>query len=286
MSFDAAKLPAALYIVATPIGNFSDITLRALEVLKGVDLIAAEDTRHSAGLLQHFGITTPLTAVHDFSRPADLLALVRQLEDGRSVALVSDAGTPTISDPGFELVNLARSRQLPVVPVPGASALLAALCVAGLPTNRFLFEGFLPAKAAARRQRLEILSRLDCTWVCFESTHRIMATLTDMEEILSGRRMCLARELTKKFEMIHVDVPAGCIDHLQADPVRQKGEFALVVAAQPAMAAADSIMAEGLRVLDILLPELSIKQAATLSARIAGAPRNALYSAALERKPG
>ena len=284
MTAPETSLQKALYVVATPIGNFSDISLRALEVLKGVDLIAAEDTRHSAKLLQHFGIHTPLRALHDFSSEAELLSLVGLLEAGKSIALVSDAGTPTISDPGYELVNMARSRALPVVPVPGASALLAALSAAGLPTNRFLFEGFLPAKPEARKLRLQSLAELDCTWVCFESTHRIMACLADIAGIMADRPLCLARELTKKFETIHVDTAAGCLAYLSADPVRQKGEFVLVVAGQDKQVTEGVALAEGLRVLDILLPEMPVRQAAALSARISGARRNALYSAALDRK--
>lgn len=276
---------ATLYVVATPIGNLADITLRALEVLRTVSCIAAEDTRHSAVLLQHHGITTPMRALHDFSSRAAVTALVKRLQAGDSVALIADAGTPTISDPGYTLVNAARAAGFPVVPIPGPSALIAALSVAGLPTQGFCFEGFLPARNAARRDRLSVLAPFSGVRVFYESPHRIEAMLEDVVDILGGDRpACIARELTKRFETILSDTAAGCLAYVRAEPVHRKGEFVVLVGAESQEARQTRVLNQGVAVLTELLPAMPVRAAADLAARLTGAPRNALYAAALARR--
>tara|TARA_R110000751_G_scaffold78101_8_gene157509 strand:- start:107 stop:961 length:855 start_codon:yes stop_codon:yes gene_type:complete len=272
-----------LFVVATPIGNLQDITPRALEVLRSVALIAAEDTRHSARLMQHFGIGTPMTACHDHNERGKGERLVARLLAGDDLALISDAGTPLISDPGYHLVRQAREAGVRVSPLPGACALIAALCAAGLPSDRFAFEGFLPAKSHGRRQRLEGLAAEQRTWMVYEAPHRLLECLDDMREILGPeRRVVLARELTKTFETLRSAPVAELADWVRGDSNQQRGECVLVVegAAAPV---ADEVSAEAMRVLDALLQELPVKQAARLAAQITGGRKNHLYQLALQR---
>lgn len=283
----ATERPAAsLYIVATPIGNLGDMTSRAVEVLRNVDLIAAEDTRHSARLLQHFGIATRMTAYHDFSDDARVESLLAQLQAGQSIALISDAGTPLISDPGYRLVQRARELSLSVVPVPGVSALTAALSAAGLPSDRFVFEGFPPAKRAARLAYFTALAAEPRTLVFYESPHRIVDSLDDMAQAFGAERLAVVcRELTKTFETIHQDALEGLQRWVRADENQQRGEFVVLIHGAPAQDA-EALDPEVLRVLDILLEELSVKQAASLAARITGLKKNQLYGLALARTAG
>jgi len=273
-----------LYVVATPIGNLQDISARALDVLGSVSLVAAEDTRHSRKLLAHYGIGTTLQSVHEHNEREVTGRLVQRLTAGADIALISDAGTPLISDPGFHLVRTARAAAIRVVPVPGPSALIAALSVAGLPTDRFVFEGFLPAKQAARRQRLQALAAAATTLVFYESSHRIVACLGDMETCLGAdREASIARELTKTFETVLTGTLAGLHEQLQADCHQQKGEFVVVVQGAPPRdpAAVDGASGE---LLAILLSELPLKQAVMLAARMTGLSKNVLYEQALKRK--
>jgi 16S rRNA (cytidine1402-2'-O)-methyltransferase len=272
-----------LYVVATPIGNLQDCSPRAQEVLRSVSLIAAEDTRHSARLLQHFGIDTPCTACHDHNERDKSQQLVERLLQGQSMALISDAGTPLISDPGFHLVRQAREAGIRVSPVPGPCALIGALSAAGLPSDRFAFEGFLPAKVHGRRQRLEALAQEERTWMVYEAPHRLLECLEDMLLVLGPtRHVVLARELTKTFETLHGAPLIELVEFVRGDPDQQRGESVLVV--EGAATRADDEMApETLRVLDLLLEELPVKQAAALAARITGEKKNRLYQLALER---
>lgn len=273
---------AALYIVATPIGNLGDISQRALEVLRSVDLIAAEDTRHSSRLTQHFGITTRLVSYHDFSSSAREDAILADLQAGKTVALISDAGTPLISDPGYSLVSRARQLAVPVVPVPGACALTTALCAAGLPTDRFVFEGFPAHKRGARRQLFENLLEEPRTLVFYESPHRIADSLMDMCEIFGEQRQAvICRELTKTWETIHGDTLGALCRWIMADDNNRRGEFVVIVHGAPARAE-EELPAEVERQLRILMEELPVKQAASLAARLTGLKKNALYKRALE----
>jgi len=266
-----------LYVVATPIGNLGDMSPRALEVLAGVDLIACEDTRHSARLLNHFAIKTPTLAYHEHNERELCDRLVERLRGGQSMALISDAGTPLVSDPGYHLVRTAREAGCRVVPVPGPSALIAALSASGLPSDRFVFEGFLSAKAGARRQQLEALASDTRTLIFYESPHRIVASLRDMAEIFGlDRQAVIARELTKRFETIHGDELGALIDWMEADSDQRKGEFVVMVRGA-GQSDGRAIDAEAERILKLLLEELPLKQAAALAARITGLKKNALY---------
>lgn len=272
-----------LFVVATPIGNLQDMSPRALQVLKDVRLIAAEDTRHSARLMQHFGIDTPMTACHDHNERGKGERLVERLLAGDDVALISDAGTPLISDPGYHLVRQAREAGVRVSPVPGACALIAALSAAGMPSDRFAFEGFLPAKAHGRRQRLQVLAAEDRTWMVYEAPHRLLECLQDMQQILGDeRRVLLARELTKTFETLRAAPLGELVAWVAADSDQQRGECVLVVEGAPAPEA-DAVSDEALRVLDLLLAELPLKRAAKLASEITGVRKNQLYQIALER---
>ena len=216
-----------LYVVSTPIGNLSDITLRAIETLKQVDLIAAEDTRHSGILLKNYSITTPLTSYHDFNKQKKGPELIQQILSGRSVALVSDAGTPGISDPGYLLIKLAIENQIQIVPIPGPAAFISALVVSGLPTDKFSFEGFLPNKPQKRRRRLEELAQEKRTLIFYESPYRLLKFLEEVRQILGDRRICVARELTKKFEEIKRGAVSEVLGYFQQGKV--KGELIIVV---------------------------------------------------------
>ncbi len=272
-------------MVATPIGNLQDITLRALETLKNVDVIAAEDTRHSAQLLGHFGIQTKLTALHEHNEQSAGHKLVEMLLAGQSVALISDAGTPAISDPGAIFVNLAHAAGIKVVPIPGANAAIAALSAAGLLMPRFLFIGFLPAKSSHRKQVLESLRDVPVTLVFYEAPHRVLESVADLAEVLGGKRsITFARELTKTFETIHACLLEEAESWLKADPNQQRGEFVLLVEGAPDAEEGD-IPDEARRTLETLLKELPLKQAVKLAAEISGAKKNALYELALTLKP-
>jgi 16S rRNA (cytidine1402-2'-O)-methyltransferase len=272
----------ALYVVATPIGNLGDISLRALDALRRADLIACEDTRHARRLLDHHGIRAPTLAVHEHNERQAAEKLIGLLRAGKSVALVSDAGTPGIADPGARAVAAVRAAGLPVVPLPGPNAAVAAISAAGLPDSRFLFAGFLPSKAAARRQEIESLRVVPAALVFYEAPHRIEETLADLTAILEpGRTLVVARELTKLFEQIAVMPLAEGPAWLAADDNRRRGEFVLLVSAPPPRQGLD---AGTERVLTSLLAELPVKQAAKLAATITGAPKNLLYQRALQLK--
>lgn len=276
-----------LFVVATPIGNLDDISARALRVLREVSLIAAEDTRHSARLMQHFGISTPLAACHEHNERDQGGRFLARLEAGGDVALISDAGTPLISDPGFHLVRQARAVGIPVVPVPGACALIAALSAAGLPSDRFVFEGFLPAKATARRVRLALLKEEPRTLIFYEAPHRILECIEDMEATFGGdRQAVLARELTKTFETLKGLPLAELRAWVAADSNQQRGECVVLVEGWQAPEGDEALSAEALRVLDLLLAELPLKRAAAVAAEITGVRKNLLYQAALERRQG
>ena len=270
-------MPAAvLHVVATPIGNLGDLSPRARQVLAEVAAICAEDTRRSGQLLAHFGIATPLLALHEHNEQQLAQRLVARLLAGDSLALVSDAGTPLVSDPGYRLVQAARAAGIRVSPVPGPCALIAALSVAGLPSDRFAFEGFLPAKASARRERLAALAGETRTLVFYESAHRIEESLADLCAAFGGERPAvLARELTKLFETVLDGTLANLQSRVQADADQRKGEFVLVV--QGMGEDADAKLAEGRRVHAILARQLPPSAAAKLAAEITGAPRKALY---------
>lgn len=277
--------PGSLYVVATPIGNLDDISARALRVLSDVALIAAEDTRHSARLLQHFGIETPLAACHEHNERDQGGRFLARLQAGEDVALISDAGTPLISDPGYHLVRQARAAGFAVVPVPGACALIAALSAAGLPSDRFIFEGFLPAKAAGRRARLEQVREEPRTLIFYEAPHRILECLQDMREVFGDDRPALlARELTKTFETLQGLPLAELCEWVAADSNQQRGECVVLVAGWQAPEGEEAVSAEALRVLDLLLSEMPLRRAAALAAEITGVRKNVLYQVALERK--
>ena len=275
----------SLYVVATPIGNLDDITARALKVLRDVSLIAAEDTRHSLRLMQHFGISTPLGACHEHNERDEGSRFIQRLLAGEDVALISDAGTPLISDPGYHLVRQARAAGIPVVPVPGACALIAALSAAGLPSDRFIFEGFLPAKAVGRRTRLERLKEEPRTLIFYEAPHRILECLQDMELVLGpDRPALLARELTKTFETLKGLPLAELREFVESDSNQQRGECVVLVAGWTAPESEEAISSEAMRILDLLLKEMPLKRAAALAAEITGERKNVLYQVALEKQ--
>ncbi len=270
-----------LYVVATPIGNLEDLSPRAVRILSEVDLIAAEDTRHSARLLQHYAIATRMTALHEHNERAKVEGLIQDIHDGRSLALISDAGTPLVSDPGFNLVRAAHAAGVTVVPVPGACAAIAALSVSGLPTDRFLFEGFPPVKHAARVSHFEGLRQETRTLIFYESSHRLVESLTDMAAVFGPQRPAvLARELTKQFETIRAAPLAELCAWIQADPDQQRGEMVVLLAG--ATVEEGQRDAETERVLRLLLAELPVRQAAALAAQITGQKKNPLYERALE----
>ncbi|MEO7073299.1 MAG: 16S rRNA (cytidine(1402)-2'-O)-methyltransferase [Rhodanobacter sp.] len=265
-----------LYVVATPIGHRDDLSARAIQILRSVTVIAAEDTRHSRPLLQHHGIDTPLLALHEYNERDAVDGLVRRLGEGQSVALISDAGTPLISDPGFRLVRAARAAGVRCVPVPGACAAIAALSVGGLPSDRFVFEGFLPPKAAARRVRLQELAADPRTLIFYESSHRIVESLADMRDVFGAEREAvLARELTKMFETVIGEPLVDLAARVIADPDQQRGEHVVLVAGRGVDS--DAKLVEGQRIFGILRDELPPAKAAKLAALISGAPRRLLY---------
>lgn len=277
----------SLYVVATPIGNLDDMSVRALKVLREVALIAAEDTRHSLRLMQHFGIATPLAACHEHNERDEGSRFIARLLAGDDVALISDAGTPLISDPGYHLVRQARAAGIQVVPVPGACALIAALSAAGLPSDRFIFEGFLPAKTVGRKARLQLLKEEPRTVIFYEAPHRILECLQDLEEIFGADRPAvLGRELTKTFETLK-GLPLGELRaFVESDSNQQRGECVVLVAGWSEPEGEDVIGAEARRVLDLLLQEMPLKRAAALAAEITGVRKNLLYQVALEKQKG
>lgn len=278
---DSKTAPATLYIVPTPIGNLKDITQRALNVLRSVDLIAAEDTRHTGILLQHFAINAKLFALHDHNEQQKSDVLIRRLSEGYSIALVSDAGTPLINDPGYHLVKRCREENIRVVPLPGPCAAITALSAAGLPSDRFCYEGFLPAKHKARCDTLQGLLNEERTMIFYESTHRIVDCLTDMKEVWGSERyVVLARELTKTWETIHGAALGELLEWIVQDENRQRGEMVLIAeGAKPRES--DQLPPDVLRTLSLLLQEVSVKTAASLTAEIHGVKKNRVYQYAL-----
>lgn len=275
-----------LYVVATPIGNLEDMAPRAVRILSEVDLIAAEDTRHSGKLLRHFGIGTKAEAIHEHNERSQVPRLVEILKGGKSIAFITDAGTPLVSDPGFHLVRAVRLAGIRVVPVPGACAAIAALSAAGLPSDRFVFEGFPPAKSAARRAVFEKLREEGRTLIFYESPHRILESLQDMAEVFGpGREAVLARELTKQFETLHADTLAELLEWVGRDANQQLGEFVILIHGVP-RAEQEAMDEEAERVLKILLDELPVSQASALAAKITGLKKNKLYEYALALKGG
>ncbi len=269
-----------LYIVATPIGNLNDITLRAIEILKKVDIVAAEDTRHSGLLLQHLGIKAKLFALHDHNEQEKSQLLIEKLKSGVSIALISDAGTPLINDPGYHLVKACRENEINVVPIPGACAAIAALSVAGLPSDKFSYEGFLPAKSKARQDYLMTLVNETRTMIFYESTHRLLDTLHDMQTVFgTDKQIVLAKELTKTWETI-VSYPVNqLINWLNEDIARQKGEFVLIVEGHTKTDT--DIDPNVIHTLKLLTKELPLKKAAAITAEIYGLKKNQLYQIGL-----
>ncbi|HEX5364016.1 MAG TPA: 16S rRNA (cytidine(1402)-2'-O)-methyltransferase [Gallionella sp.] len=277
------KLEAALYVVATPIGNLRDITLRAIDVLSAADVVAAEDTRNTAHLLSHHGISAQrLMAVHQHNERGAADKIVALLQSGQSVAFVSDAGTPAVSDPGALLVQAVLAAGLRVIPIPGASAAIAALSASGLAAPHFLFYGFLPNKSAARCSALQTLNEHPYTLVFYEAPHRIVECVVDLNTVLGGeRQIVLAREVTKLFETIHACRLNEAEAWLLSDSNQQRGEFVVLVSgAEPP----SGLSAETLATLTLLLDELPLKQAVQLAAKISGANRSELYQLALQMK--
>ncbi|MGD9920383.1 MAG: 16S rRNA (cytidine(1402)-2'-O)-methyltransferase [Pseudorhodoplanes sp.] len=279
MPYPASQLAAGLYLVATPIGNLGDITVRALQTLAGADLIACEDTRVSRKLLEHYGIATATTPYHDHNAAAVRPALLRRIADGAAIALISDAGTPAISDPGYKLVREARDAGLAVTALPGASSVLAALVASGLPTDRFLFEGFLPVKAAQRRSRLSILSRVPASLVLFESGSRIEATLRDLAATFGDREAAICRELTKLHEEVR-RAPLPALAAHYAGEAETRGEFVIVIAPPGEEEAPGTDQIDAM--LRAALLRVSVKDAVGEIVAATGLPRRDVYRRALE----
>lgn len=278
------RLGGTLYVVATPIGNLGDMVPRAIETLQTVDLIAAEDTRHSARLLAHFDIKTQCVAYHDHSDNDRTQSLVNRLLAGDSIALISDAGTPLVSDPGYRLVRGARQAGIRVVPIPGACAMVAALSAAGLASDRFAFEGFLPAKQVGRLSALQAVADDTRTLIFYEAPHRIVETLEDMCQVFGdAREIVMAREITKTFETIYGDAAKSLCEWVKADSNQQRGEIVLIVQGAPKRDE-QGITAEQERIMRVLLEELPVKQAAAIGAKVTGLKKNYLYQWALEQE--
>ena len=276
--------PGVLYIVATPIGNLDDLSPRALLTLNEVSLIAAEDTRHSTKLLQHFGILTPMLAFHEHNEREKTPELIAALNKGKSLALISDAGTPLVSDPGYRLVRAAHAAGIRVVPLPGACAAIAALSASGLPCDRFAFEGFPPVKSAARRTWFETLAHEPRTLIFYESPHRILESLQDMAHSFGDTRTAVyARELSKQFETVRHATLGELVAWVGADPNQLRGE--IVVLVHGAVAAETETSEDAARILRILIKELPVSQAAALAAEITGLKKNQLYGLALQLRP-
>lgn len=276
-------VPGTLYVVATPIGNLGDITQRAIDVLSQVDLIACEDTRHTQKLLTAFSIKAKTFSLHDHNERQRQEQIANWLAEGKSIALVSDAGTPLISDPGFHIVKSLKQQSLPVVPVPGACAAITALSVAGLPTDRFAFEGFLPPKSGARQKVLNELKTETRTMIFYDAPRRALDTLLDIVEVMGAeRQVVIARELTKTFETIKADSAGNFVEWLQTDPNQLKGEMVLMIEGyQPAP---DSIPVAVENTLKLLIKELPPKKACAIAAEIYGLKKNKLYDLTLAMK--
>jgi len=270
-----------LYVVATPIGNLDDLSERARQVLAGADLVAAEDTRHSGRLLQHLGLSKPMLALHDHNERGRVSRVLEALSAGQTVALVSDAGTPLISDPGYIVVREARAAGFKVSPIPGACALVAGLSAAGLPTDQFLFAGFLPAKRAGRKSTLESFRRQSATLVFYESPHRITDLMEDVVDVFGAERECvLGRELTKTFETFYSGEAAEVLAELQADPHGSRGEFVVMVRGAADVPSAEASV-DADKLLALLVKELPVKTAAKIVADVSGLSKNDLYQRAL-----
>ena len=279
-------LPTGLYIVSTPIGNLADMTFRAVDVLRSVDLIAAEDTRHSRRLLSHFEIQTQSISLHDHNESDRIEKIMRLLKENKSIALISDAGTPLISDPGFKLVRAVREAGFQVIPIPGACALISGLVVSGMPTDKFIFEGFLPVKTTALEKYLKNLETESRTMIFYESSHRILNTLTMMQYVLGDHRIAvIARELTKTFETIRQDNLYNLRNWIQQDLNQQKGEFVIIL--KGLQTNNHDINQDALKIknyLEILLRELPLKQAVLLTCELTNVSRKIVYAAALNLK--
>lgn len=271
-----------LLVVATPIGNLGDISHRALKVLGSVDFILAEDTRHSKRLLNHYGIGTKLRSCHEHNEESQVEWVKTQLDQGLDIALISDAGTPLISDPGFVLVRALREQGYSIVAVPGASSIIAALSIAGLPTDSFVYDGFLPSKSGARQTALSAYANEHRTAVLLESSHRIKACLSDVVEVLGGdRQIAVARELTKRFETVLVGSAESVLDRFNNDDDQARGEFVLMLAGIEAVPSSDANVVAALK---ILVAELPLKQAAAIAAKLMGKRKNEVYELALALK--
>nr|WP_228744616.1 16S rRNA (cytidine(1402)-2'-O)-methyltransferase [Marinobacter salsuginis] len=282
------ELKGTLYVVATPIGNLDDLSPRAARTLASVDVVAAEDTRHSGRLLSHLGIQKRMVALHDHNEKDRAAGILTELQAGRDVALISDAGTPLISDPGYVLVREARAAGHRVSPIPGPCALVAALSVAGLPTDRFLYVGFLPAKRSGRRASLEVLSSEVATLVFYESPHRIMESVRDIADVLgSDREIVLGREITKTFETFYSGSVADVLAELERDPHGNRGEFVVMVRGAAAQAGSEEAATMDVdRMLRVLLAELPVKKVAKMASELTGLSKNELYQRALALKDG
>jgi len=274
-------MSGSLYIVATPIGNLSDITLRAIETLKNVDLVLAEDTRHSKKLFDHYEIKSPLTAFHEHNENEKTSGIISEINSGKSIALISDAGTPLISDPGYQLVSEAKKIGINVIPIPGPNAAIAALSSSGIASSSFSFFGFLPAKQASRLKLLKTKRSLDETIIFYESPKRILATIKDMMDVFGEtRRVCLAKELTKSFETILNDNLIALIDYLESDPSHQKGEFVLIVSPDDKIDF-DEAKSELEKILPILCDEMGASKASKLASKITGLDKKYCYKKAI-----
>lgn len=279
-------MPGKLYVVATPIGNLADFSHRAVEILQQVDLIAAEDTRHVKMLLQHYGISNQLVSLHQHNEEKVAPDLVEKMQQGMMIALVSDAGTPLLSDPGMPLVKLAKERGVEVSPVPGPCALIAALSASGLPLSRFTFEGFLPRTSSARKAFFEARLHDTATWVFYESSHRIQASLEDMLTVIPGEReVVIARELTKLHETIVKDTLVMVVERVRDNENMRKGEFVVIVDGAKDAKKTQGLSEEDERILTLLLRQCPLKTAVQLAVEITGQRKKLLYQAALAMKP-
>jgi 16S rRNA (cytidine1402-2'-O)-methyltransferase len=282
LAIGGASVPGVLYVVATPLGNLEDITLRALRILQEVDLIAAEDTRHTRKLLAHYGINTPLTSYYDHIEAAKAPVLIAQLQEGKRIALVSDAGTPSIADPGYRLVKGAAEAGISIVPIPGPSTVAALLSVGGLPTDRFAFEGFLPAKPSQRRKMLQQLKHEERTVMFFESPHRLRDTLADLEEIFGDRPLALGRELTKMYE----EVLRGTVSEVRASLQERevKGEVALLIAGATSKTQPEDELPVTKEIQQLLNRNLSLKEIAQMIGERRGIPKREIYALGVQLK--
>ena len=269
-----------LYVVATPIGNLTDMVPRAVSTLQSVSVIACEDTRHSKKLLEHFNIDTPCIAYHDHTDQKSTEKILNRLGAGKNVALISDAGTPLISDPGYRLVARARNEGIEVIPIPGACAAISALSVSGLPTDKFRFIGFLPAKSTQRQKMLETLKSVTDTLVCYEAPHRILATLQDLSDVFgSDRTAFVAREISKTFETYLHGTLDELLEQIKADSNQQRGEIVVVIGGN--VTAGESLSNNAEKIIKILMKDLPITKAASLTAKITGGDKKQLYQLAL-----